>query len=420
LTARKPAILVVVPLGIYISVPFCKTKCSYCNFASGVFSKQVFKRYVDRVVEDIASVSLHQSSLSSRAERGISFSSTQIDHIVDSIYLGGGTPTLLDPAELERLFAAIRKYFEVAQGAEVTVECAPGTLSREVIDTLLRCGVNRVSLGVQSFIDKESSSVARLHTRAITLEEIARLRSAGVFNISIDLIAGLPHQTPESWDESLSQLIDTGVPHASVYMLEVDEDSRLGRELIAGGTRYHAHFVPDEDLTADLYERACERLNSAGIAQYEISNFARVGCESTHNLKYWTREPYLGFGVDAHSMVSTQPGAGHESMRFATTDNLEQYVSANTLPHYDQITWDKALQEAFFLGLRLTRGVNLVDLAGRYGPAALIAFREDFAELAEVGLVNVDAGSIRLTGRGRLLSNEVFARLIGPYAPPKA
>ena len=163
--------------------------------------------------------------------------------------------------------------------------------------------MNRVSLGVQSFIDKEASSVARLHTREITLDDIARLRTAGIENISVDLIAGLPHQTRESWEDSLSETIATGVPHVSVYMLEVDEDSRLGRELIAGGTKYHAHFVPDDDLTADLYERAVERLNGAGIRQYEISNFARAGLESQHNLKYWTRQPYLGFGVDAHSML---------------------------------------------------------------------------------------------------------------------
>jgi oxygen-independent coproporphyrinogen III oxidase len=400
-------------LGIYISVPFCKTKCSYCNFASGVFSKQVFKRYVDRLVEDIA-------AWSEQKQPSVHDYKIEVPREVDSIYLGGGTPTLLEAAQLERIFAAVRDGFTVTQDAEVTVECAPGTLSPEVIDTLLRCGVNRVSLGVQSFIDKEASSVARLHTRAVTLEEIARLRAAGLDDINVDLIAGLPHQTRDSWEDSLSQLIDTGVPHASVYMLEVDEDSRLGRELIAGGTKYHAHFVPDDDLTADLYERACERLNAAGISQYEISNFARTGYESSHNLKYWTRHPYLGFGVDAHSMVPALSGSNIESVRFASTDNLEQYVSGETPPQIDKIGWDKALQEAFFLGLRLTRGVDLGELAMRYGPAALIAFREDFAELSSLGLVEVERGCIRLTRRGRLLSNEVFARLIGPATPSKA
>ena len=155
------------------------------------------------------------------------------------------------------------------------MECAPGTITDEILATLLRCGVNRVSLGVQSFVDKECSSVGRLHTRAITLDDIARLRAGGIGNISVDLIAGLPHQTAESWDVSLGETLATGVPHVSVYMLEVDEDSRLGNELLAGGSRYHAHFVPDDDLTADLYLAACERLGAAALQQYEISNFAR-------------------------------------------------------------------------------------------------------------------------------------------------
>ena len=415
-------------LGIYISVPFCKTKCSYCNFASGVFSKQVFRKYVDRVVEDVAAWGEKQVPRELAFARDDNRLALNMPGRVDSIYLGGGTPTLLDPEQLQRLFAAVRENFSVAADAEVTVECAPGTLSTEVIDTLVRCGVNRVSLGVQSFIDKEASSVARLHTRAVTLEEITRLRAAGIENISIDLIAGLPHQTRESWEDSLSQLIDTGVPHASVYMLEIDEDSRLGRELIAGGTKYHAHFVPDEDLTAELYERACERLNEAGISQYEISNFARAGWESKHNLKYWTRQPYLGFGVDAHSMLLCEPGGEFESERFSTSDNLEEYVSSSgPFPTEGKgpgtrtlVNEQQAIEETFFLGLRLVRGVDLEEAAERYGTAATIAFREEFAEMASAGLVELEEGRIRLTNRGRLLSNEVFERLIGKHPATKA
>ena len=183
------------------------------------------------------------------------------------------------------------------------MECAPGTLTSDILQALQRCGVNRVSLGVQSFVDQEAVSVGRIHKAATVQDDIARLRAAGISNINVDLIAGLPHQTHESWDYSVQQAIASGVPHVSVYMLEVDEDSRLGREVLAGGTKYHAHFVPDDDLTADLYLEACEKLNASGIAQYEISNFARPGLESTHNLKYWTRQPYMGFGVDAHSML---------------------------------------------------------------------------------------------------------------------
>jgi oxygen-independent coproporphyrinogen-3 oxidase len=369
-----------------------------------VFSKRVFKRYVDRVAGDIAHAAETAASVGGEFERK-----------VDSIYLGGGTPTLLEPAQLERLFDAVRSCFEIARDAEITVECAPGTLAPAVIDALLRCGVNRVSLGVQSFIDKEASSVARLHTRRITLEEISRLREAGIENISIDLIAGLPHQTHETWDESLTQTIETGVAHVSVYMLEVDEDSRLGRELIAGGTRYHAHFVPDDDLTADLYEHAVERLNAAGVQQYEISNFARQGWESRHNLKYWTRQPYLGFGVDAHSMLRAG-SPDLDAIRFSTSDNLEQYISGTRL-NVTPVKREQALEETYFLGLRLVRGVTTRQVAEQYGPSTAIVFREKLAELTHAALVDVDEERVCLTPRGRLLSNEVFSRLIGEILP---
>src|SRR5712691_10180670 len=281
-------------LGVYISVPFCRTKCSYCNFASDVFSRAVFERYVDRVTEDINHAGETADQMGGRFESP-----------VDSIFLGGGTPTILDITQLERLFVTISQKFVVRNDAEITVECAPGTLSPPMIEALRRCGVNRVSLGVQSFVDLEAASVGRLHKRTSVHEDIARLRAAGIENINVDLIAGLPHQTAESWKFSVAETIASGVPHISVYMLEVDDDSRLGREVMAGGTRYHAHLVPDDEVTADFYETACERLDGAGVRQYEISNFARPGEESRHNLKYWTRQPYLGFGVDAHSMLAS-------------------------------------------------------------------------------------------------------------------
>ncbi len=308
-------------------MPFCRTKCSFCNFASGVFSHALFDRYVGQVCEEIEAAHHLARELGG-----------QLDRRVDSIYLGGGTPSVLAPDQLQRIFAAVHRSFEVEPTAEVTVECAPGTISGEVIDALLACGVNRVSLGVQSFVDKESSAVGRLHTRAITLDDIARLRSSGIGNISVDLIAGLPHQTEECWQFSLGETLASGVPHVSVYMLEVDEDSRLGTELLAGGSRYHAHYVPDDDRTADLYLAACERLEQGGVQQYEISNFARpvthgIGLrDSKHNLKYWTRQPYLGFGVDAHSMLLAGDGlraTGFEAVRFATPDSLERYSAAS-------------------------------------------------------------------------------------------
>jgi len=366
------------PLGLYISVPFCKTKCTYCNFASDVFSRAVFDRYVDRVCGEIE-----------RAQETAEQMGGQFERQVDSVYFGGGTPTILEVAQLERIL-----------------------VTPSMIDTFARCRVNRVSLGVQSFVDKETASVGRLHKREIVLDDITRLRSAGISNINVDVIAGLPHQTRESWDQSLGELISTDVPHASVYMLEVDEDSRLGRELIAGGQKYHAHFVPDDDLTAGFYEIACEQLNRAGIEQYEISNFARAGHEARHNLKYWTRQPYLGFGVDAHSMLHSAAGA----IRFSSSDALEKYV-AEAAHDCAEVSSEAALQEAFFLGLRLNRGIDLSEIAKEFGEDAVSGYTESVSELTETGLLERDGEVVRLTPRGRLLSNEAFERFISTHAP---
>lgn len=431
--------------GIYISVPFCRTKCTFCNFASGVFSRAVFDKYVEQVCIDIAASRQIAQELGGGLESG-----------VDSIYLGGGTPSVLAPEQLARLFRAVRDNFDVDPSAEITVECAPGTITGEILQTLVACGVNRVSLGVQSFVDNECSSVGRLHTRAITLADVARLRAGGIGNISIDLIAGLPHQTEESWNFSLAETLATGVPHGSVYMLEVDEDSRLGSELIAGGSRYHAHFVPDDDLTADLYLAACERLERGGVRQYEISNFARpvthattptsaeavlnggpgnlVGLwESQHNLKYWTRQPYMGFGVDAHSMLPASPelrSQGVEAVRFATSEVLERQLSAissqpsvsfqpSAAARIQQLRSSRtlvdaqaALEESLFLGLRLNRGVSLSKLRASFSEAGVDSYSPAIDELVAIGLLETKHDLLRLTSRGRLLSNEVFERFL--------
>ena len=386
-------------LGIYISAPFCRTKCSYCNFASDVFSKAVFEKYVDRVCVDIA-----RSRQTAEGIGGI------FENSVDSIYLGGGTPTVLEPAQLRRLFDSVRTEFAVIPSAEVTVECAPGTITPQVLEPLLRCGVNRVSLGVQSFIDREGAAVGRLHKRSTILDDIARLRAAGISNINIDLIAGLPHQTSESWVESLSDTIATGAPHVSVYMLEVDDESRLGRELIAGGTRYHAHFVPDDETVADFYGIACQILNEAGIKQYEISNFARYSFESRHNLKYWTRQPYLGFGLDAHSMLWSA-GSEAEAVRCSTPDSLEKYTSGAGLQKMT-VTRANALEESFFLGLRLNRGVDLSEIVDEFGSDVVERLLPIIKQLESDGLVTVSDDVICLTSPGRLLSNEVFQRFL--------
>src|SRR5713226_7816471 len=383
-------------LGLYLSVPFCRTKCSYCNFASDVFSRAMFAGYIERICADIE-----------RATRIAEQMGGQFENSVDTVYLGGGTPTLLDSAQLERLFVTIRQNFSLQSQTEITVECAPGTLSAPVLEVLLRCGVNRVSLGVQSFVNTEAAAVGRLHKRAAVFEDLENLRAAGITNINIDLIAGLPHQTAASWDKSLSDAIATAVPHISVYMLEADEDSRLGRELIAGGTRYHAHYVPEDDSTADFYLAACERLNTADISQYEISNFARKGNESRHNLKYWTRKPYLGFGVDAHSMLHSAAGA----IRFSNPDALERYV-AGVAKDCVAVSAEAALQEAFFLGLRLNRGIDLGEIANEFGEDAVGGYSESVSQSTESGLLERDRDVVRLTDRGRLLSNEVFEKFV--------
>jgi oxygen-independent coproporphyrinogen III oxidase len=388
-----------VPVGLYISIPFCRTKCSYCNFASDVFSKSAYENYVQRLIEDI------RTSRTLAGELGCEF-----DEDVDSIYLGGGTPSILQGSQLQRIFDSLRDQFSVASDSEVTVECAPGTLTSDLIDTLLRTGANRVSLGVQSFVDQEAQSVGRLHKRSTVLEEVGRLRSAGLNDFNVDLIAGLPHQTAESWYFSVEETIALGAPHTSVYMLEVDEDSRLGSELIAGGTRYHAHFVPDDGTTADFYIQACERLNTAGIAHYEISNFARPGHESRHNLKYWTRQPYFGFGVDAHSMLRSSR-TGHEVLRFSAPDSLDAYM--NRAPRsVTAVFAQAAIEESFFLGLRLNRGIDLDKSCAEFSADAVAAFEPAIQECLMDDLLERRGANLRLTERGRLLSNEVFARFL--------
>lgn len=404
-----------VPPGLYISIPFCRTKCSYCNFASDVFSKSAYENYVRRVIEDIAG-----SRATSDAAGG------RFEEQADSIYLGGGTPSILESSQLVRIFRALRERFSVTPDAEITVECAPGTLTDSLIEDLSQIGVNRVSLGVQSFVDREAQSVGRLHKRSTVIEEVARLRKNGIQNINIDLIAGLPHQTSESWSFSLDELISLGVPHASVYMLEVDDDSRLGRELIAGGARYHAHFVPDDAAMADFYTEACERLNAAGVEQYEISNFARAGgpvvtseppCsrargwESRHNLKYWTRQPYLGFGVDAHSMLRAVPNdSGWNAVRFATADSLDSYMN-RAAPSITRVSPRAGLEESFFLGLRLNRGIDPEALRGEFD-IDFSPYESVIDECRQEGLLEAQAGKVKLTARGRLFSNEVFERFL--------
>jgi oxygen-independent coproporphyrinogen III oxidase len=241
------------------------------------------------------------------------------------------------------------------------------------------------------------------------LGDLERVRSAGVRNLSIDLIAGMPHQTAASWQESLEVLAATGVEHASVYMLEIDEDSRLGRELLAGGSRYHAPAVPSEELTADFYESAIEFLGANGLQQYEISNFARAESLSRHNLKYWRRQPYAGFGLDSHSMLRTFDG---RALRFNSTAVLTEYLAGESQQEIRRLTLSEELEEAWFLGLRLRAGVAWPALATEFGRDHVEVFRPIVSDLCGLDLLTDDEGIVRLTRRGVLFSNEVFARFL--------
>jgi oxygen-independent coproporphyrinogen III oxidase len=386
-------------IGIYVSVPFCRSKCTYCNFASGVYPASEHQRYIARVIEELTGAADWATGLG-----------LELSHSVDTIYLGGGTPSLLEPELIERLFRAIRQEFNVDPDAEITVECAPGQIAQAALDAMVKAGVNRVSLGVQSFIDKEAHESGRLHSRDVVLDDLRRLKASGISSLNVDLIAGLAGQTFASWDESLDVLLESGVPHASVYMLEVDEDSRLGRELMAGGARYRAGLVPSDDAIARMYETAISRLETNGLMQYEISNFARPGFESRHNLRYWQRRPYLGLGLDASSMLREREGTF--VLRATATDDLKPYLDGDSARATSWLGPERQLEESWFLGLRTNAGVDPLELEREFGrelagPAVKVAER-----LVGEGSLVHEGGRFRLTARGRMVSNDVFQEFL--------
>jgi oxygen-independent coproporphyrinogen III oxidase len=388
-------------VGLYVSVPFCRAKCSFCNFASGVGSTDAVNRYIGLLCEEI------RASRQFAVEVG-----AVLPRHADTVYFGGGTPSLLSPEQFGAVMAAIRGEFEVADEAEITLEAAPGQISDELLEAALTCGVNRFSLGVQSFVNREAQAVGRAHTEAICLGEIARLRTAGVHNLGVDLIAGLPYQTPASWDRSLEIVSTAGLEHVSVYMLEIDDESRLGREVLGGGARLHAPAVASDDLIAELYERACDVLPGAGLQQYEISNFGQDGRRSKHNLKYWWREPYLGFGLDAHSMLVNRAGS---AVRWANPEELQAYVGPASVRTPERIDSRGAYEESVFLGLRIVEGLPWRHLE-RFRAEWLQALREGVRALSESGLMSFDTERCWLTARGRLLSGEVFGELLAGVA----
>ena len=382
-------------LGMYVQVPFCQTKCTYCNFHTGVFSSDLYAPYVSAVCREVAEYPrlLGQSQIAEIP-----------GGIVDTVYFGGGTPSLLDPAGLARILESIRAAFE-CKFEEVTLEADPETITPEKAAAWLGAGFNRISMGVQSFEDRELKAAGRLHRREDVFRANQILRDAGLRNISFDLIAGLPHQTHDSWDESIAQLLSLRPEHVSVYMMEIDESSRLGLEVLTGGTRYSASALPDDDSIAAFYERVCARLAEAGYDHYEISNWALPGLESRHNLKYWRRQPYCGFGAGAHSFNGTQ--------RWANAHDPAAYVAALGQGRFPVeqlagVSREDALEEELFLGLRQLAGIDLARIESQYNAN----LQPRVEELRAQGLVEWDGTRLRLAPNRLTVSNEVFVNLL--------
>ncbi len=358
--------------GVYLSYPFCGQKCTYCNFASGVLPASLEPRYL--------------AALRSEIERH------EWRFTPDTVYLGGGTPSRIEPAALSHLFDAIPG----RPWREVTLEAAPGGITATIARGWWEAGITRVSLGVQSFDTRELRQTARKHDAETVIREAGVLREAGLDNINVDLIAGLAFQTRESWNDSLDHVLRLGVPHVSVYILEIDEDSRLGLEVLTNGPRYGASHLPSEEQAAEHYEIAVERLASVGIHRYEISNFARTGFESAHNLKYWRLEPYAGFGSDSHAFDG--------AIRRQNSDDVARYVDLmerGESPCVEQTA--ASPRERLWVGLRLSEGVRIE--AAEFEELGLRRF-------VDAGLVDYADGVARLTNRGVLLSNEVFQTLV--------
>ncbi len=363
--------------GIYVSIPFCAQKCTYCNFRSDVFPRGLRSQYVQFLADELGLLDVRAGS---------------------TLYFGGGSPSLLEPSEFSTLAAALpRRDWE-----EATIEVAPGEGTPERVSTWAACGISRVSFGVQSFVPEVARAAGRRHEPETVRIEVERLGEAGIRNISVDLIAGLARQTFATWRQTLSWVERLGVDHVSVYMLEADDDSRLGRELRAGGRRYGALQVPSEEAILDFYLFAVERLRALGYERYEVSNFARPGMRSLHNLKYWRMEPYFGVGSDAHSFNGTQ--------RWANVATAPEYVgrmAAGLSPRtaFEELDRNRMLEDRVLAGLRMTEGIRL-------GPRAWRDLQPRVEPLVAREWLVADEPSLRLTEGGLLFADEVVAELL--------
>jgi len=370
-------------IGIYIHIPFCKTRCSYCDFATGIYNEATAQRYVDALIQEIKT------------------SEHDAPH-VDTIYFGGGTPSMLAPPRIAQILKALRERFPLESAAEITIEINPGSVDQAKLVELRDLGINRASFGAQTFDDAELARLGRSHSSKDTLRTFRSLRDAGFDNVSFDLIAGLPAQTMSGWKANVQRFLEMKPEHLSFYLLEVHSGTPLAQHIERG-----IQPRPDDDLAAELYAFMLEQACEAGYCHYEISNLARPGFESRHNTKYWIGAPYLGFGCSAHSYDGLSSRWSNERDVMKYVEAIERGEGAITEQH--ELSRDELKSEAVFLGLRLMQGIDTSRYRKDFEVDLREEHREDLERFQEAGLIEFDGELLRLTRAGALMSNEVFA-----------
>jgi oxygen-independent coproporphyrinogen-3 oxidase len=379
-------------LGLYVHVPFCAAICNYCNFNRGLYDEALKARYVAAVIDEIRRRARHAPA--------------------DTIFFGGGTPSLLEPAEVAAIIAACRQSFDLSPDVEITLEANPEGVTTQRLAGFRAAGVNRLSFGVQSFRDDELTRLTRLHSAARAVAAVREARAAGFDNLSLDLMMWLPQQTIGDWMESVDALIAVEPEHASLYMLEIYPNAPL-KDAMA---RARWSVAPDDDV-AEMYLQSMARLDAAGFEQYEISNVARPGRRSRHNLKYWTDGEWFGFGPGAHSTL--------DGARTRNVSATAEYVDAVALggglvAETRQMSERERMEDAVFTGLRLTEGVSLEEIRRRYGVDLWTEFGTELEPFREAGWLIYDQGRLRLTRAGMLLAHEVMGVFLRPAAGPSA
>lgn len=377
---------------LYLHIPFCRRKCPYCAFVSRAGNDADIDAYVKLLIEE-----MHMARADAAPQRPL-----------DSLYLGGGTPSLLQPGQAGQLLKQASQLFGLTSDAEITLEANPGTVDYRRLAGFRAAGVNRLSLGVQSFDDRMLAVLGRIHTAQQARETVAAARRAGFTNLGIDLIHALPGQTMEMWSSDLEQALRLSPDHLSVYGLTVEEGTPFAAQY--GDKR---QLLVDEDLSADMFEAADTLLTAGGFEHYEIANYARPGCRAHHNSGYWKRDGYLGLGAGAHSFLRS----GEYGIRFGNTPDGDEYqadIFNATLPRRDLqiLSREDALAEFMFLGLRMSDGVGFADFAREFGVGLGELYSQQLERLADLGLLTQAEGMVRLTRRGMLLSNHVFAQFL--------